>query len=173
MADKPPENAQYISVQDAVRLKHELGKSITWGNSNLNALGVQQLTKLTAEDYARIRKEYADWQGYLNLISNYVLIGIMLGCVVAYFFAPYIWLRIAVLVIGISCFYSLNKREGQAEGYIYGYEAGYEEGIYKALGIKREELAEMGQMTTDMMIDDMLVQRMNERKAAPKSGREG
>ncbi len=166
MADTPPEGAQYMSVQDAIRLKHELGKSITWGKSNLNALEVEELTKLTAEDYTRIRKEYADWQKHLNVVGNYVLSGAVLACVVAYFFVPYGWLRGAAIVVGISCFYILNKREGHAEGYICGYEAGYEQGIYETLGIKKEEMAEMQQMVADMKVDGMLVQRMDERKAA-------
>lgn len=166
MTDNPPEGAQYISVQEAIRLKHELGKSITWGNSNLNALEVEQLTKLTAEDYVRIRKEYKDWQTHINVINTYVLAAMVLGCVLAYSYISYGWLRIAALGIGISCFYSLSKREGHAEGYIFGYDAGYEEGIYKTLGIKKEEMAEMHQMATDMKIDGMLTKRMDERKAA-------
>ena len=42
-----------ITVADAIRLKHRLNTSIPWGNSNLNALEVEGLTRLKAEDYAR------------------------------------------------------------------------------------------------------------------------
>ena len=36
-----------MTVAEAYRLKHQLGQSITWGNSGLNALQVEELTKLT------------------------------------------------------------------------------------------------------------------------------
>ena len=164
----PDENekpeGQSVSPSDLVRLKHQLGKNITWGKSSLNALQIEELTKMSREDYARIRKEYADWQKHLNIINTYVLAAFTLGCVFAYIFVPYGWVRVAAVILGVSCFYTLCKREGHAEGYIDGYDAGHEAGIYKMLGIQPEEMGEMHKMATDMQIDEMVVKRMDERK---------
>jgi hypothetical protein len=45
MSDEPtPGKDHNITAEDAVRLKHSIGKSITWGKSNLNALEIEQLT---------------------------------------------------------------------------------------------------------------------------------
>jgi hypothetical protein len=73
-------------------------------------------------------------------------------------------LRITALLIGVSCYYILGKREGRREGYIKGNEAGYEEGIYKSLGIKDKEIAEIKQMATKMEIGGMLVRQMDDRE---------
>jgi hypothetical protein len=167
MADEPHEGreGQPISPSDLFRLKHQVGKSITWGKSDLNALEIEKLTELTREDYARIRKEYRDWHKGFNLDNTYLLVVIVLACVGAYFFVPYFWLKIVAIGIGITSFAAIAKREGHAEGYIDGYDAGHEAGIHEILGIKNEEIPEMAKMATQMKIDDMVVERMDERKA--------
>ena len=164
MADEPHEGheGQPISPSDLIRLKHQLGKSITWGKSDLNALEIEKLTELTREDYARIRKEYREWHS--NVINTYVLVVIVPACV-GVFFLPYGWLKIAAVSIGITCFAAISRREGHAEGYIDGYDAGHEAGICKILGIKNKEISEMAETATQMKIDDMVVERMDERKA--------
>ena len=167
MAEEPPKGQQDqpVSLSDLIRIKHQLGKSITWGKSDLNALEVEKLTELTREDYARIRKEYWDSKKPVNVFHTYVLVVIVLACVGAYSFVPYVWLKIAAIGIGITCFTAIAKREGHAEGYIDGYDAGHEAGIYKMLGIKDEQTPEMADMAIKMKMDDMLVERMDERKA--------
>ena len=160
-----PENDS-MSVQDAIRLKHSLGQSTTWGTSNLNALQVEDLTKLTAEDYARVRKDYRKWN--VNVVSTVMLVLITFGSVGGCIYLPFWWLKVIAMSVGISCFYMLAKRDGHAEGYIDGYDAGHEAGIHKTLGIKPEEFAEMHEFATDMKIDDMLVRRMDEREAKGK-----
>ena len=100
----------------------------------------------------------------MNVINTYVLAEIVLACV-GVFFLPYGWLKIAAIGIGITCFAAISRREGHAEGYIDGYDAGHEAGICKILGIKNEEISKMTEMATQMKIDDMVVERMDERKA--------
>lgn len=113
MADEPHEGheGQPISLSDLIRLKHQLGKSITWGKSDLNALEIEKLTELTREDYARIRKEYREWRKHLNVINMYVLAVIVLACV-GVFFLSYGWLKIAAIGVGITCFAAISRREG-------------------------------------------------------------
>jgi hypothetical protein len=154
-----------ISIPEAIRLKHELGKSITWGNSNLNALEVEQLSRLDANDYAQIRKEYADWQKHLNVFNIYAALALLLGSLVALYLVTG-WLRIVFEVIAALSGYVIIKREGHADGYVSGYEVGFEAGIHKTLGIKNEEIPDMTKMATDMEIDEMLVKKMDERKAS-------
>lgn len=53
-----PDKSDNMTAEDLIRLKHSLGKSITWGKSGLNALEVEELTKLglsTCGGYMRIR----------------------------------------------------------------------------------------------------------------------
>ncbi|MGP8251304.1 MAG: hypothetical protein ACLQHF_04670 [Terracidiphilus sp.] len=153
-----------MTVVEAYRLKHQLGQSIAWGNSNLNALQIKELTKLTADDYARIRADYREWR--VNVGLTITLVVLALGCVVANIYFTTTWVKIVAMVLGISFFYQLAKRDGHAEGYVDGYEAGHDEAIYKTLGIKPEEVAEMRKFAIDMEIDDMVVGRMNEREKA-------
>jgi hypothetical protein len=74
MADNPPVGKKHVSLQDLIRPRNSLGKNITWGGSSLNALEVEKLTELTAEDYARIRKEYNDFRKPVTIINTFVLV---------------------------------------------------------------------------------------------------
>jgi hypothetical protein len=161
MADET-KDPNTMTVAEAYRVKHQLGQSITWGNSNLNALQIEELTKLTRYDYARIRADYRKW--HANVGSTITLVVLTLGCVVANAYFTNTWVKIVAMVLGISFYYQLAKRDGHAEGYVEGYEAGHDEAIYKTLGIKPEEVAEMREFATQMKIDDMVVGKMNERE---------
>ncbi len=151
-----------MTVAEAYRLKHQLGQSITWGNSGLNALQIQELTKLTRGDYARIRADYRKWNVHMG--STIALVILTLACVVTNIYFSNTWIKIVAMGLGIGFFYRLSKRDGHAEGYIEGYEAGHDAAIYKALDIKPEDLSEMQEFATQMQIDEMVVGRMNERE---------
>jgi hypothetical protein len=69
--------------------------------------------------------------------------------------------KIVAMVLGIVFLYQLAKRDGHAEGYVDGYEAGHDQAIYKALGIKPEEVAEMREFATQMKIDGGVVGKMD------------
>jgi hypothetical protein len=157
-------NGNTMTVAEAYRLKHKLGQSITWGNSNLNALQVEELTRLTADDYARIRKDYKEWQKRVTVIPTYGLLALMAGCAAAYYYLTIGWVKVAAVILGVTCLITALRREGHVEGYVQGYESGRDEGIHKALGIKPEEADEMRQFATDMKIDDMVVKGMDERE---------
>jgi hypothetical protein len=165
MSNEPtPDKEHSITAEDAVRLKHSLGKSITWGSSNLNALEIEQLTRLERNDYAEVRKDYAKWNSSRKL---YLLFALLVLLVVAYFTHGLV--RTLSVIGAITCFYEIGRREGHAEGYIDGYDAGHEAGIHKMLGIKNEEIADMSEMATQMKVDEMVVNRMDERKAKDSS----
>jgi hypothetical protein len=154
-------DANTMTVTEAVRLKHQLGQNITWGNSGLNALQIEELTKLTAADYARIRNGYKE-NHTVVVFPTYILFAMMVGCAIAYYFITYGWVKVAAVILGAMCFMTMMKREGHAEGYVEGYEVGHDAAIYKTLGIKPEELNEMREFATDMKMDNMLVEKMNE-----------
>jgi hypothetical protein len=160
MADESS-NCNTMTVAEAIRLKHQLGQNITWGNSGLNALQVEELTKLTKDDYDQIHTLYKD---RTVLIHTYGLLVLVAGCAAAYFFLNYGWVRLAAVIVGVTCLITVFKREGHAQGYIEGFEAGHDTAVYKVLGIKPEELSEMRQFAIDMKMDDMLVKRMDERE---------
>lgn len=152
-----------MTVTEAIRLKHQLGQNITWGNSGLNALQIEDLTRLSAEDFARIRNDYKENRTVV-VFPTYILFAMMVGCAIAYYFITYGWAKVAVVILGVMCFTTIMKREGHAEGYVEGYEIGHDEGIHKVLGIKPEELNEMREFATDMKRDNMLVEKMNEQE---------
>jgi hypothetical protein len=133
------------------------------GNSGLNALQIEELTKLTAEDSARIRNGYKQNRTVV-VFPTYILVAMMGGCAVAYYFITYGWAKVAALILGAMCFMTMMKREGHAEGYVEGYEIRHDEGTHKVLGIKPEEADEMRQFATDMKMDNMLVEKMDERE---------
>ena len=105
----------------------------------------------------------------MNVINTYLLVAIALACGVTYFLVAQGWLRTAAVILGVCCLYTLCKRESHADGYIEGYDAGYEAGIHKTLGIQPEEMKDMHQMATDMKIDQMLVERMDDRERTVES----
>src|SRR5690348_16798537 len=111
MANKP-EDSSVMSVQDAIRLKDSLNHSITWGNSNFNALEIENLTKLSAEDYAHVRAEYKKWN--VNMFSTIALIVLTLVCGAACIYFHNIWVRSIAISLGASLFYHLAKRDGHA-----------------------------------------------------------
>lgn len=160
--DEESKDPHLISVPDAIRLKHSLNQSITWGKSALNALQVEELTRLTADDYARVRNEYREWN--VNMVSTIAFVLLTIGCVAAYIYFSNTWVRIVAGSVGISFFYTLAKRDGHAGGYVDGYGAGHEAGIHKALGIKPEDLSEMHEFANDMRVDGMVIERMDERE---------
>lgn len=163
-ATAPPSEPEdhRVTVEEAIRLKHRLGQEITWGNSDLNALKVEELTKISKEHWQEIRKDYRKWN--VSIASNYVLLGVFVACIVAWFKTSG-WLHILLFAVGWLCMYTLIKRDGHAEGYVDGYDAGYEAGVHKVLGIRNEEIGEMAKMATDMKVDNMLIEKMDERKA--------
>jgi len=163
-APSEPEDHR-VTVEEAIRIKHRLGEEITWGNSGLNALHVEELTKISKEQWQEIRKDYRKWN--VSIASNYVLLGIFVAGIVAWFKTSG-WLHVLIFAVGCVYMYTLIKRDGHAEGYVDGYEAGHEAGVYKVLSIRNEEIGEMAKMATDMKIDNMLVERMDERKAQEK-----
>ena len=153
-----------MTAAEGYKLMHQLGQSITWGNSGLNALQIQKLTKLTRDDYARIRADYR--KGRVNVGLTITLVVLALGCAVVNVYFSNTWMKIVAVVLGISFFYQLTKRDGHAEGYVEGYEAGHDEAIYKTLGIKPEEVAEMRECAIQMELEDIVVRNLDERKKA-------
>jgi hypothetical protein len=160
-----------MTAAEAYRLKHQLGQSITWGNSGLNALQVQELTKLTAQDFARIRNQYK--QNRTGVVfPTYILLALLVACIVVYFLFANGWPKGAALLVGGMCFMTLCERDGHRDGYMEGYENGHDEGIHRVLGIKPEEAAEMREFATQMKIDDMAVGNMNKREKEDHRGQE-
>lgn len=153
-----------MTAAEAYKLQHELGQSTTWGNSGLNALQIKELTKLTKDDYALIRADYRKWN--VKIGSTVALIILTLACAATYVYFSNTWVKIVAMGLAIGFFYRLSKQDGRAEGYIDGYEAGHDAAIYKALGIKPEEVAEMREFAIQMEIDDMVVEKINERETA-------
>src|SRR5436309_2781386 len=136
MSNDPMDNStaeHQTTVEGAYRLKDSINRSITYG-PGLNARGVLELKKLSAEQWAKVRSDYRDWAKRMQVFNNVVLLVI----VVAGFFAcvHYLkwngwisWAAFAAGVMALCAVGTLFNRVGHREGYLDGYEAGFSDGI--------------------------------------------
>jgi len=164
MPDEPAEKPQGIPIKDAIRLKYQISQGITFGNTNMNAVEIEEFRKLTAEDYVRIRQEYCKW--YHTPRSQFFLSALTLtfvaGAIILY---HYNWGLLAVVSgsLAIVTYSKLCSRGGHAEGFVDGYDSGYEAGMNKALNLTDKDLAEIHEFGTDMKIDKSLLERLDNR----------
>jgi len=162
MSEEPNKDAANLSVEQALRLKKELNQSITYGRSNLNARQVTDLQKIDAAQWAKVRRDYAEWIKRMRVNAMVPIAIALMGA------AMWLYLRNWIGLIGLICaIYALGelfKREGHREGYIDGYDAGFEGGFNRALGINEKEAAEIHERATEMKIDDRSVEAFDKQK---------
>jgi len=167
MSEEQNKDAANMSLEQMVRLKKELNQSITYGRSNLNARQVTELQAIDAAQWAKIRRDYAEWikRMRVNVMvpSAIAVVGV----------SAWLYLRNWIGFIGAVCaIYAVGelfKREGHREGYMDGYDAGFEGGFNRALGITDKEAAEIHEKDTEMKIDDMNVAAFDKQKSGTKA----
>jgi hypothetical protein len=163
MAD---ETSGKITVEEAIRLKHDLNQGITYGG--YNAKEISDMENLTKEQYSEINRQLSEMRKSWWFFPDYVwVIGIIVsGVCFFYFYQSFV--RIAAVVVLAYCIGQLAYRSGVLYGYVRGYESGHEEGIHKALGVPTEEAAELGQRAIEMEMDENLIKKMDKRKGQQK-----
>lgn len=103
---------------------------------------IMDKTKMTAEGWAGVRKEYIDSQKRVNTFSLPVLLVISVALVgLSFLFDGFI--QSIFIGVAIWGFYRLIYRSGHAEGYIEGYDIGQEAGVHKAHGMSDEDVKMM------------------------------
>jgi hypothetical protein len=159
MAD---ETSGKITVEEAIRLKHDLDQVITY--RKYNAKEISEIENLTKEQHSEVNRQLSEIRKSWWFFPDYVwVMGIIVsGFCFLYFYRNYV--RIAAVVVLAYCIGQLAYRSGVLYGYVRGYESGHEEGVHKALGVSAEEAAELSQRAIEMEMDEKLIRKMDERK---------
>lgn len=77
-----------VTIEDAIRLKHELNKNISYGRGGLNARELEEMENMSSEQYSDVRKSLSFVKKEWWFFPNYVWIAtILLSCVGLYYFA--------------------------------------------------------------------------------------
>jgi len=152
-----------ISVEDAVRLKHQLNQEITYGGG-LNARKIREMEGLSQEQYAEVNKQLSEIKKSWWFFPDYFwIIGLLIGGFCIFYFDKMI-VRVIALVVILYCIGSLAYRSGVLYGYVRGYESGHEEGVHRALGITPDDARDIHDRAIEMEMDEMLIKKMDERK---------
>lgn len=158
--DKPQDG---IPVSDAIELLQNLTTAPVAGN--LNAEQIEELKKLSVEDWQRLWNEYHVWQKAMRFgLARYWLL-----IIVASGFSYWYWqIEWAALGVILGC-YVLVKRAGQDQGYGQGYEAGLESGVNRALGLTDEESYKISELASEAQLWGRIDTDKIRRKANDKS----
>jgi len=156
------ETSGKISIEDAIRLKHDLNQNITHGG--YSAKQIREMESLTKEQYAEVNRQLAEIKKTWWFFPNYFwAIGILCaGFCILYF--SQLLVQVIGLVILLYCTAQFGYRSGVLYGYVRGYEGGHEEGVHKSLGITAEGATDIHDRAIEMEMDEKLIKRMDERK---------
>lgn len=86
-----------IRIDDAIRLKDEINKSITY--QGFNAKEVEELAKMTAEDYRKIRLKYAEQLKEWTIIPNFIWYALSIVGILLIFWNAVWYLKL----LGLAC----------------------------------------------------------------------
>ncbi len=151
-----------ISIQDAIRLKHDLNNSIKYGG--YNAKEIKDLESLSESERDVLNEHLA----HINKVWWFFPDWFMgVGFVVAGFFLFFFQnfpARIFCLVALIYCVTQVAWRLGVYFGYSEGYRGGHEDGVHRALNISPDEASEISDRAREMEMDDRLIGKLDQTK---------
>jgi hypothetical protein len=124
---------------------------------------VEEMARMTSEDYRKIRLKYAEQLKEWTIIPNFIWYALSVVGIFLISWYPTWYLKLLGLVcVGYSAL-QIGSRIGNPAGFIIGYEWGLSDGAYKALGIDDKEATEIHDRSTEMKIDEMVIKKMDER----------
>ena len=94
----------------------------------------------------------------------------VVGCLAALGFLLYfesLSARLACVFTLIYCTSQVAFRMGLYNGFVRGFQQGKEAGVYRALGISPEDASEISEKATEMELDGILIEKLDERKGRP------
>lgn len=94
---------------------------------------VEEMEKLTEEQYSEVYRQLSEMKKSWWLFPNYVWVAgiIAAGFCILYF--TYWIIHVVGIMVMIYCVAQLCYRAGVSYGYVRGYHGGHEEGVHKAL----------------------------------------
>jgi hypothetical protein len=161
------EDPNKITVQDAVRLKHEVNKSIKYGG--YNAREIKELGRLSEEQRTRLGAELANIRKVWWVFPDWLMVVGFLGAVGSFLYFEGLSARIFSALVSIYCVTQVAYRLGVYNGFARGYREGHEQGVHRVLGISPEEAHDIGERAIEMEIDERLVKKLDERKDQPSA----
>ena len=155
------EESDTMSVQDAIRLKHDLNKSIKY--LGYDAREIKGLKRVSGEEFKQL---YASIpvlrEAWWFFSDRTMLIGFLVsGCSLLYFTSDIARL---FCIVGMIYFATqVSYRRGVWYGYIQGFTYGHEKGVEKVLGISAVESTELRDRAIEMEMDERLIQGLDSR----------
>jgi hypothetical protein len=134
------EDSDRISVQDAIRRKQDLNKSI---NGGYNAREIEELERLGEEQLATFRKIFSHYKYRLWLLPDWVMaIGFAIAGFSLFYFES-LSVRLFCLLAMTYCVTQIAYRLGAYFGFERGFEEGHREGVHRVLGISGADASEI------------------------------
>jgi hypothetical protein len=161
------EDPDKISVQDAIRLKHEVNKSIKYGG--YNAREIRELEHLNDEQRARLGAELTNIKKVWWFFPDWVMVAGFIAAFGSFFYFDGLTARIVSALAAIYCATQVAYRLGVYYGFARGYQEGQEQGVHRVLGISQDEAQDIHERATEMEMDDKLIKKLDERKDQPNA----
>jgi hypothetical protein len=156
----------HIRVQDAIRLKHSINQDIR--HCGLNAQQIEEKKKITREDWAAVRKWYAElvkMYGYRLRLYWYIVAAALGVFYLTYTVQPwhlYAGIALALVIMWMAA--KLGQADGYREGFFAGYENGFEGAINKMLGIDEKESRNIHDRAVEMEIDEGVIASLDKQQ---------
>jgi len=161
------DDSSKISVQDAIRLKHDLNKSIKY--SGYNAKEIKELERLSEEQRAKLNENLSHIRKAWWVFPDWVMaIGFLVAGFSMFYFES-VFARLICLLAMIFCATQVAYRMGVYYGFVRGFQEGHEEGVHRVLGISLDEASEIGERATEMEMDDRLIRKLDQGKDRPSA----
>jgi hypothetical protein len=161
------EDSDRITVQDAVRLKHEINKSIKYGG--YNAREIRELERLNDQQRSRLSAELANIKKVWWFFSDWVMVVGAMAAFGSLFYFDGLTARIFCALVAIYCATQVAYRLGVYYGFARGYQEGQEQGVHRVLGISPDEAQDIHERATEMEMDERLVKKLDERQDQPSA----
>lgn len=149
-----------MTVGDAFKTLHKVNKEITV--HGLNALEIENLKKLNADQWKKVTSSYKKWTDQIWFVKGSIwLCTVIAGILIFIFLDQLKYWGLGLCIIGA---YFLIKRGSHQEGYLDGYHDGVEEGVNRALGIDEKLSDELYEIAKELKINEPIVRSIEKRE---------
>jgi hypothetical protein len=156
-----------ISVQDAIRLKHEINKSIKHGGYSTQE--IRELERLNDREHTELAESIKAISKAWFVFPNWVMWGGFLLAGAAALYVESSAGRVVLALTAIFCVGQGAYRLGVYYGFMRGFQEGHENGVHRVLGISSEDAAEIKDRAIEMEMDERLIQNLDKHSDRPAS----
>lgn len=156
-----------ITVEDAVRLKHEVNKAINYGGYDVRE--IRELERLNDEQRASLGAELSNIKKVWWFFPDWVMVIGSIAAIGSLFYFDGITARVVSVLVAIYGATQVAYRLGVYSGFARGYQEGHEQGVHRVLGISPDEAQDIDERATEMEMDERLIRKLDERKDRPSA----